>query len=217
MARNGRASHGFRGSRAVALVEYALVLGVLVVGSLGAIEALEDDAADEVDKQAECISERPPPVTCQPAANTPLGPGGGGVGGDPGGGDPGPTESVNFGPGTLTATRGADPIYDVEITVTLLDDSAPLPLPLEDEVITAKVTYTGSTFPGRIGKFTYVTCVSNGVGVCTFSFDSGFDDVTALTFQIVSVGADTPYDIGSTNEIPVPQPAPDSTVVLPIL
>lgn len=221
MAWNGRApwsaTRGRRHAQGAALVEYALVLVLVVIGSIGAIDALEDDASDEVDNQATCLEERPPPAECQAAPNTPLGVGGGGVGGDPGGGDPGPTESVNYGPGTLTTTRGSGPRFDVDLTFTLLDDSVPLPLPLEGEVVTAQIVITGSSVPGRVGEFTYVTCTTGALGVCTFSFDSRFDDVTSMTLQIVAVGADTPYDIGSTNPIPITQPPPNSSVTLPIV
>lgn len=206
-----------RRSRGAALLEYALVLVLVVIGSIGAIDALEDDASDEVDNQATCLEERPPPAACQQAPNTPLGVGGGGVGGDPGGGDPAPTQSVNYGPGALTTTRGADPRFDVDLTFTLLDDSFPLPLPLEGEVVTAQVVITGSSVPGRVNEFFYVTCASGSLGVCTFAFDSQYDDVTSMTLQIVSVGADTPYDIGSTTPIAITQPPPNSSVTLPII
>lgn len=52
------------------LVEYALVLTLLLLGSAGAIRFLEDEAAQEVDDEAECMSMRPPPPGCQPQAVT---------------------------------------------------------------------------------------------------------------------------------------------------
>lgn len=48
------------------LVEYALVLALLLLGSVGAIRFLEGEMAQEVDDEAECMSMRPPPPGCQP-------------------------------------------------------------------------------------------------------------------------------------------------------
>ncbi|MCC5951967.1 MAG: hypothetical protein JJU45_07710 [Acidimicrobiia bacterium] len=51
--------------RGAALTEYSLVFALLVVLSLGAIQGLTDRADDEATNQAECISKRPPPESCQ--------------------------------------------------------------------------------------------------------------------------------------------------------
>ncbi len=193
----------------VALVEYALVLGLFVIGSLGAIQFLEDETANEVDSQADCISERPPPSSCQPAAATPLDGTGGGAGGDPGGGDPGPTEVAAFQPTTVTATRGAAPKYTVDVDLTIFDDMAQ---PLEGELISAQVRITQSTVPGRLGQIYYASCSTDASGKCTMSFDSRYNDVTQVSFRVIAVGADTSYDFGTFNEILISQPPPNSTV-----
>lgn len=44
-----------RGTRGAALVEYALVLALVLVGSLGAVSALEDDAGDRLDDRGTTI------------------------------------------------------------------------------------------------------------------------------------------------------------------
>lgn len=197
-----------RGARGASLTEYALALVVLVVGSIGVFQTLEDNTADEVDNQANCISERPPPVSCQAAALTPLDGTGGGVGGDPGGGAPGTTETASFQPTTVTASRATDPIFDVSVDLTIHDDTN---APLEGQLVTAQVTITASSVPGRAGQSFYVSCTTDSNGQCTTDFDSRFDDVTQLSFRVIAVGSDTGYDFGTFNPIVITQPAPDTT------
>lgn len=55
-----------RDERGATLVEYALVLALLIGGIWGAIELLGRQGKAEVVNQAECVSMRPPPATCQP-------------------------------------------------------------------------------------------------------------------------------------------------------
>lgn len=50
--------------RGATLVEYALVLALLVVGSMGVINLLQASAENEVNNQADCVSMRPPPPEC---------------------------------------------------------------------------------------------------------------------------------------------------------
>jgi Flp pilus assembly pilin Flp len=54
-----------RGERAATLVEYALVVSVLLVGSLAAIRGMEDSTRAEVANDFDCVSDRPPPPSCQ--------------------------------------------------------------------------------------------------------------------------------------------------------
>ncbi|MDE0803531.1 MAG: hypothetical protein OSA99_09425 [Acidimicrobiales bacterium] len=197
-----------RGARGASLTEYALALVVLVVGSIGVFQTLEDNASAEVDNQADCISQRPPPLSCQPAALTPLDGTGGGVGGDPGGGAPGTTETASFQPTTVTATRASDPIFDVSVDLTILDDSSQ---PLEGQLVTAQVTITASSQPGRAGQSFYVSCTTDTDGLCTMAFDSRYDDVTQVSYRVIALGSDTGYDFGTFNPIVITQPAPDST------
>lgn len=53
-----------RNDRGATLVEYALVLALIVVGSIGAINLLQSSAETEVNNQADCVSMRPPPAGC---------------------------------------------------------------------------------------------------------------------------------------------------------
>lgn len=194
-------------------MEYALAVSLIVVASLGVIEALEDDTSDEVANQADCISTRPPPPSCQPAALVPLDGSGGGAGGDPGGGIVTPSQSASFDPptGTGEASRGSGPVFAVTIDLDLRDASNQ---PIANQPINAQVVYSGAG-PTRTGQFFYVSCTTDDAGSCTMAFDSGFPDVTQLSFDVVAVGVDVIYDVGDFPTMVIDQPDPNTTVPLP--
>jgi len=58
------------GVRGAALIEYALALSLFVFVSIGALEMLEDSTREEVANEFDCVSERPPPPSCQLRAVT---------------------------------------------------------------------------------------------------------------------------------------------------
>lgn len=209
MAWVGRAPRR-RVERGVALVEYALVLALFVGASAGAIRYLEDRTGDEVDNQAECISQRPPPTTCQIPAATPSGdpvnPGGPG---DPGGGGPPSSSVADISAPSVSAGPPGTPAgttYDIEVTYAITDDSVPTPEPITGEIVTAQVVVTQSSAAHRIGEFFYVECVTDSSGTCTFEFDSRWGDVDEITIRIVAVGIDTPYDFPDQPASPVGRP-----------
>lgn len=183
-----------------------MVLSLVVLASLGVARSVQDKSATEVDQQADCISTRPPPVSCQPTALAGAG-GGGPVQGGPGGGGGTPSSvaadiTLASGP---TATNGAGGTYDVALGVTL-KDAASNPLP--DQVITAQVTISQSSVPSRVGQFFYVECTTNGAGLCNFGVNSRYPDVNELSIDVVSAGVDTNYDFGDLSPAVVGRPAP---------
>lgn len=207
MAWNGRARHGFRGARAVALVEYAIVLGVLVIGMLGVIETLEDETADEVDNQANCISQRPPPPSCQA---TPLAPttttGGSGGPTTTSAGGSGTTETATIEQSTPPFIATSDlPLYDVEAAVRIRDDMANL---IPGEIVSIQVTITQSIGGLRNGQFFFIECVTDDNGICTIEFDSRWPEVTELTYDVISIGIDTVYEFDDFTPVAVPVPLP---------
>ena len=200
-----------RGARGASLTEYALALVVLVVGSIGVFQTLEDNTADEVDNQANCISERPPPVSCQPAALVPLGGGGGGgVGGDPGGGVVAPTRTATIEPPAGAVNRGPGPIYDVRVDLVLTDTTESPSTPAAGQPVNAQIVVT-SPNPTTDGQFFYESCTTDDNGECSISFDSRYADVTQLTFEIIAVGLDAAYDFGGFPTLTVPQPPPHTS------
>lgn len=54
-----------RGSIGATLVEYSLIVALVVVPSIGAMNYLTGKAKNETNNQADCISTRPPPPSCQ--------------------------------------------------------------------------------------------------------------------------------------------------------
>lgn len=199
-----RTRRSSRGARGLALVEYALVLSLLVIASLGVINTLEDDTGDELDNQADCISSRPPPPSCQlePLAPTTVPSGGGG--GDDGGGGSGTPEQATLGPAPTVTTSPGVTDYDVEAVLTVTDDAGD---PIAGEVISIRVEVTQSLLPSRVGSFFFVDCVTDDAGVCTASFDSRWPDVTEVSFDVISIGIDTPYEFtGYEPDIIVPRP-----------
>lgn len=205
--RRGLRDRRGRRDRGAAVVEYALVLSLLVVASIGAAQFLEDETADEVDNQADCLSTRPPPVSCQ---SEPLVAAGGNnqSSSGPGGGGGTPTsEPAIIGPTVDVATAPDGARYRVTVGVDLFEDPPPPPtIPLEGVVMTAQVTISQSTVPSRIGEFFYVDCTTDASGHCDFDFDSRFDDVDQVSFDIVAAGIDTAYDFGDFAAFTIDRP-----------
>lgn len=180
--------------RGAALLEYALIMSLIVVATIGATNFLEDETGREVDNQADCISTRPPPPSCQAAPLSSAGGGGGsgGSGGGSGGGSP-VVETATLGPSQPVTATPAGTRFAVIASVDLFDSSGD---PLPDVVMTAKISVTVSSVPSRVGQFSYYDCVTNGAGRCTFSFDSEHPDVDQITFDVISAGVDTSYEFG---------------------
>jgi Flp pilus assembly pilin Flp len=63
--------HRLRGDTGATMTEYAVVAALLLVVSIGAIKFLQAGANKQINLQADCVSTRPPPVSCQvPAIQT---------------------------------------------------------------------------------------------------------------------------------------------------
>ncbi|WP_436794039.1 hypothetical protein [Actinospongicola halichondriae] len=175
-----------RRDRGVALVEYALVLAILVVGSLGAIQTLEGNAAAEVDNQANCLSTRPPPSSCaraplqpttttmvgQPTTTTP----------------PAPTADVTaFSAETYTPDGDA---YSIHLELVVRDD---MDVALTGETVTIQWTITAASPSNRVGQFFYASCTVDGSGLCVIDFSTVYPEITEISAQVVSVGSQTSY------------------------
>ncbi len=76
---------GLFGDRGATLTEYALGFALIVVATLPAVQWLNTEAGNETNNQAECVSMRPPPESCQVRAAIPPPP-------DPGGEDEEPED-----------------------------------------------------------------------------------------------------------------------------
>lgn len=191
-----------RGSRAATLVEYALAVSLVAIGANAGLAVVENEAEEDLDNQAVCLSTRPPPPSCQQAPLQPATGGGSGGSGDDGGGGEGaqPIATVQTESPTTTSSP---PLFDVAVATTILDEFG---VAIEGEVVSAQITVTASTFPGRVGSFFFVDCTTDEAGACSLSFDSRWADVTELRFEIVNVGVDTTYDFGGYTPLLVGDP-----------
>ena len=136
--RRARRAHGDRG---VTLVGYALILSLMVITASGGIFFFQEVSEAEVNKQADCVSMRPPPTTCQIRTVAPPTTSGGGGGGGGGGGTPIPT------PVTVSVPSSAvTPIlvlaWGGEVEFSVVDD---LGAPVEGAIVRVTVKTQFST------------------------------------------------------------------------
>jgi len=178
------------------LVEYALVLALLLVGSLGVIRFLEGEAADEVDEEAECMSMRPPPPGCQPRAVT--------------------TSTSLVGPTTTNSTTTTivpvasiawqdsrsevvtvdtwDAVTEPEVTAP---DSDGLSQPVQGATVQVEAVVTQP--PPESTPF-FLTCVTDATGRCELRFTTPFPGVQRVEYRNPTVTVPG-MDIG-----PIPTP-----------
>lgn len=175
--------------RGATLVEYALVVALLVVGAIGAIQFLQREGSAEVAAQADCVSTRPPPPSCQiravttsttrdPSSPTTT------TGGSGGTGNPNPDEEPD--PGSTTSTTSA-----TTTTSTSTSTTAPVPRPAGVRLaatgqnwwftwgLRARATVEdqfGDPYQGAVVLFRWSSagggtgtgsCTTDGNGVCT--------------------------------------------------
>lgn len=179
------------------LVEYALIASLVVVGSLAAIQNLDDRSREETDRQVDCVAERPPRASCQiPAIVTTT------VAEPPT--TPTSTGEPTIGPSEVavsetTAEDLGDGNWSASVTYLLTEaESDDIPgAPIEGATIS--VTWTVSGSPPVLGS-----CTTGADGTCTISFVP-----TELNPSAVSVrvdvnnvfGADPPPESYGSSEV----------------
>ena len=188
----GRARRRVRSERGVSLVSYALVLSLLVVGSVGAIGALQSSAGSEVDNQAMCVSTRPPPPSCLPAAVVPAPPTSTGGGSGPA---PGPAPDQMAAPSYGTPIVSTKPLT-VQLPVTIVDGNGD---PLEGRLVRVDVSYE----LGRRRVDRGISCTTDAAGRCTIDWQASADTVKEATLEIVSVSGDAPMPFKDGTPPPV--------------
>lgn len=169
-------------------VEYALVVSLVLVGSIGAIETLGDNSRDEVNNQANCVSSRPPPVSCQlePLVTTTTN-------SIPVTMTTAPTTSSTsttttvVNPSTVTITnavsvRTGPSSWNAQATVTVLGPSG---TPIAGAVIEVEV------FVDNQGPF-FLSCVTNASGSCQLLFNVPFANATQVRFKFSKIIATPP-------------------------
>jgi Flp pilus assembly pilin Flp len=174
--------------RGATLVEYALGLAVLVLAIAGGASALEDAGRSEVDNQANCVSERPPPDDCLVrTVTTTTAPEPGGDPVDPPE-PPAPAEPLEVTVGwrdPVTEASVAPPGWRIELTADLRalvpdpdDPDDQVVEPVEGAVIRVRIRVTQ---PPSSTVFT-AACVTGPGGSCTIDFD--VPNVTTLQVTV---------------------------------
>lgn len=170
--------------RGAGLVEYGLAVSLLLVGSIGVIQTLEDGTSDEVDNQAECLSERPPPPSCQA---TPLV----------------PTTTTTTPPSTSTTSPPVTtppPVasFPGDFSTPSVDNSDPNTFGLASDLVIldedgnpvagleGTIRWVITQPSARAGQFGFEECVTDASGLCAFDFTVP-SDVTQFQLDLVTV------------------------------
>lgn len=183
--------------RAATLVEYALVLSLLVVGSLAVFENLTGAADAEIQNQAECVSDRPPPsddcgfapvppdvVTPDPDVTPlPIGP-------------PGQEHDVY----TVTAgpTAAEDEPWTLILPVQVFFQTTEPPTEPEGSegiLVRARIQMEDPNNPGTpLPDPGFTDCITEDDGSCDLVFTVPFHDVELATMRITGVDSPNPPD-----------------------
>jgi hypothetical protein len=179
--RDGSRRRRLGADRGAVLVEYAVVLSLLLVSSFGVIQLLDDKSRAEVNHQADCISTRPPPPSCQPRTVTTLPPS-----------SIPPTSASTIAPPTGTSGTAsvsnariedqAGGIWDAVTDVLFQTDGDPA-IPYAGATVRVRVTITAPPNPTPF----FVDCVTGADGTCELRFTTPGPGVTGITFDFETV------------------------------
>ena len=183
-------------SRGATLVEYALVLSLLVVGGLASYEYLSDAAEAEVENQADCVSDRPPPGDCSFAPVPPDV-----VHPDPNVGPP-PTwaPAPSFDHYTIEAhsSDAEDDPWTLILPVTVFVEVTEPPTDPEGTPgirVRARIQMRDPDNPGQnLPDPGFTECVTDAFGDCDLRYTVPFPDVEEATMVILGVDAPNPPD-----------------------
>lgn len=179
------------------------MVAFIVVPSIGVAKYLTTESTSQTNNQAECISKRPPPVSCQvPIVTTTTTT------------NPPPTSSTSTTPPSSTSTTSttASPpgtaawdasatTWDKSTNVIALKQTLERPdgTPLVGATIVFRLVIT----PG--GQSFAATCTSDVTGVCQTTFDVPVG-VTNVSVTVASISSVPPISIWPTTLDLTPQP-----------
>lgn len=178
--------------RGATLVEYALVLALIVVGSIAAINALDSRGREQVVNQAECVSMRPPPPGCQitpiTTSTTETGPPITGSTMPPA--EPATPRLTSSGAARVSQVdeipRWAE--FDVELGREIPIDYGGGEEPLVGVAVRAEARMVDPSSPAHyLTEIFYPFCVTDDSGRCAIRFEVPFDDVNKIRIDVKQV------------------------------
>lgn len=190
-------------SRGATLVEYALVFSLLVVGALGAMDALTDSASEEIDNQALCVADRPPPTDSEaderchfaPTPTDVITPDPSIV--PPTTAPPNPNPDVyviTAGPTDQTTDGGWTVMQPVALTVQRWSDPLPPSEPAPGIRVRARIQLKDPNTGDNLPDPGFTDCVTDGAGECTLEYTVPFPDVLQVTLLVIGVDSPNPPD-----------------------
>ena len=203
-----------RGERGATAVEYALLMSLVVFGGLGAIESLEDSAADEYDEQATGIEDLPgtegfndgsggtnttvgqstttvvdsSPTTTQPPATTTTQPSGSSTTTAPQ--NTTTTSSTIVPKSTISSAADVSTAanggkWNASVKVTIIHGVSEVPI--NNAVVRVRMTATqGSVFTN--------TCTTASDGTCTVTWTNRRNKHNPVQVSVTSVAAHPAWD-----------------------
>ncbi|MGY6500362.1 MAG: Flp family type IVb pilin [Acidimicrobiales bacterium] len=181
-------------SRGATLVEYALITALLVVVSIAALEFLTNTADGEINNQAQCVSDRPPPTGDAGCGFAPVP-------------DDVTTPDPNIAPPTTGAPVDDPDTYTIEAATAFEDGpgwTVVLPVTVLVEVQEPPTDPTGAPGirvrariqmrdpnnpPNNLPDPGFTECITNAVGQCELRYTVPFDDVQEMTMLVIGVDA----------------------------
>lgn len=186
------------GARGATLVEYALVFSLLVVAALGAIEFLETQSSREINNQADCVSNRPPPSGCNfadvPADVTFPDPGFS----PPTSAPPNPADvpTLTLETGSHDTTTGWAVLLPVVLDRPTNTDPPLPPEPVAGVRVRAEIRLRDPADATRdLDERGYTDCVTGPDGRCTLRYDVPYEDVNNVKMRVIGVDSNPPPSI----------------------
>lgn len=189
-------------SRGATLVEYALFASLVLVGLLAVLDSISTAAGDEVNNQAMCVSDRPPPTVdddqCAFAPPPPdlVAPDPNVV--PPTTVPPNPNPDVfalSSGTTSMNQNNGWTLVMPVSLTRTVWQDPPGEPVPEAGRTVVARVRFRDPSNPSEfLPGEQFVDCVTDAAGACTLEFAVPFPDVNVATMLVRNVDTPNPPD-----------------------
>lgn len=188
-------------ARGATLVEYAMVASLLLVVSMVAIDGLTTAADGEVNNQAECVSDRPPPTGgdagCEfaPTPSDLVTPDPSFVPPTTGSPVPFPDQyTISAGPSSANTTDGWTLILPVQVFREIQEPPTD-PEGAPSILVRARIQMQDPANPSEnLPDPGFTECTTDASGECDLEYAVPFDDVDEATMLIIDVESAPPPD-----------------------